>query len=178
MNRNKKKKTTKHSKPRSKSSAHSSELSFKTDRESKQNKKTQNRTKTTSNDSKRKSSKQVKPEEVEKTKKNFLKKGHVVSRKAFEMRNKPKKRVQSKMRDALEIRKTAFQRLVKEIVMAYSPNIEYRFSLNAFNALHVACEDYLVALFEDSYLCALHAKRVTLMKKDMILARRIRGEIK
>lgn len=178
MNRNKKKKTTKPSKPRSKSSDHSSELSFKTDSESKQNKKTQNRTKTTSNDSKRKSSKQVKPEEVEKTKKNFLKKGHVVSRKAFEMRNKPKKRVQAKMRDALEIRKTAFQRLVKEIVMAYSPNIEYRFSLNAFNALHVACEDYLVALFEDSYLCALHAKRVTLMKKDMILARRIRGEIK
>ena len=178
MNRNKKKKTTKPSKPRSKSSDHSSELSFKTDTESKPNKKTQNRTKTTSNDSKRQSSKQVKPEEVEKTKKNFLKKGHVVSRKAFEMRNKPKKRVQAKMRDAFEIRKTAFQRLVKEIVMAYSPNIEYRFSLNAFNALHVACEDYLVALFEDSYLCALHAKRVTLMKKDMILARRIRGEIK
>lgn len=178
MNRNKKKKSSKPSKPRSKSSETSSELSFKSDIENKQNKKTQNRTKTTSQNTKRNSTKPLNEEEIEQTKKNFLKKGHVVSRKAFEMRNKPKKRVQAKMKDALEIRKTAFQRLVKDIVMTYSPNIEYRFSLNAFNALHVACEDYLVALFEDSYLCALHAKRVTLMKKDMILARRIRGEIK
>ena len=41
--------------------------------------------------------------------------------------------------------------------------------LNVFNI-------YLIGLFEDSYLCALHAKRVTLMKKDMILARRLRGD--
>lgn len=93
------------------------------------------------------------------------------------MRNKPKKRALIKKKDDFEIKKVAFQRLVKEIVMKYSPNTEYRFSLQAFNALHVACEDYLIALFEDSYLCALHAKRVTLMKKDMILARRIRGEL-
>lgn len=33
----------------------------------------------------------------------------------------------------------------------------------------------MVGLFEDSYLCTLHSKRVTLMAKDMMLARRIRG---
>jgi len=43
-------------------------------------------------------------------------------------------------------------------------------------ALQEAAEAYLVTLFEDSLLCAIHAKRVTLMPKDMILARRIRGE--
>ena len=37
-----------------------------------------------------------------------------------------------------------------------------------------ACEAYLVGLFEDANLCAIHAKRVTVMPKDMALARRIR----
>ncbi|GLD45839.1 histone H3, embryonic-like protein [Lates japonicus] len=39
-----------------------------------------------------------------------------------------------------------------------------------------ACEAYLVGLFEDTNLCAIHAKRVTIMPKDIQLARRIRGE--
>ncbi len=39
-----------------------------------------------------------------------------------------------------------------------------------------AAEAYLVSLFEDTNLCAIHAKRVTIMPKDMQLARRIRGE--
>ena len=39
-----------------------------------------------------------------------------------------------------------------------------------------ATEAYLTGLFEDTNLCAIHANRVTVMKKDMILARRIRGE--
>jgi hypothetical protein len=43
-------------------------------------------------------------------------------------------------------------------------------------ALQEASESYLVGLFEDSQLCAIHAHRVTVMKKDMDLARRIRGE--
>lgn len=38
-----------------------------------------------------------------------------------------------------------------------------------------AAEFYLVALFEDTNLCAIHAKRVTIMPKDMHLARRVRG---
>ena len=43
-------------------------------------------------------------------------------------------------------------------------------------ALQEAAESYMVGLFEDTNLCALHAKRVTIMAKDMHLARRIRGE--
>ena len=45
----------------------------------------------------------------------------------------------------------------------------------SLEALQTATEDYLVGLFEDSYLCALHCKRVTLFQSDMQLARRIRG---
>ena len=42
--------------------------------------------------------------------------------------------------------------------------------------LQEASEAYLVGLFEDTNLCAIHAKRVTIMPKDIQLARRIRGE--
>ncbi|WVZ07730.1 hypothetical protein V8G54_021076 [Vigna mungo] len=47
---------------------------------------------------------------------------------------------------------------------------------NAVSALQEAAEAYLVGLFEDTNLCAIHAKRVTIMPKDIQLARRIRGE--
>jgi len=43
-------------------------------------------------------------------------------------------------------------------------------------ALQEAAEAYLVHLFEDTNLLAIHAKRVTIMQKDMQLARRIRGD--
>jgi histone H3/H4 len=43
-------------------------------------------------------------------------------------------------------------------------------------ALQDATEDYIVHIFEDTNLCAIHAKRVTIKPKDMQLARRIRGE--
>ena len=43
-------------------------------------------------------------------------------------------------------------------------------------ALQESAEAYLVGLFEDTNLCAVHGKRVTIMKKDVVLARRIRGE--
>lgn len=146
-------------------------------KENKKQRKSQTKIKELDEEKSNKKAKKAEEDEAEKVKQEFLKKGHVISRKSFEMRNKPKKRALVKKKDDFEIKKVAFQRLVKEIVMKYSPNTEYRLSLQAFNALHVACEDYLIALFEDSYLCALHAKRVTLMKKDMILARRIRGEL-
>ena len=68
-----------------------------------------------------------------------------------------------------------FQRLIRDIVQGYS-EVPFRFTPQALLALHIASEDYLIGLFEDSYLCALHAKRVTLMRKDMNLARRIRGD--
>ena len=81
------------------------------------------------------------------------------------------------MKNKLEINKKAFSRLVADITDTMFPESGIRFSLRGIAALHVASEDYLVGLFEDSYLCALHAKRVTLMKKDMSLARRLRGDL-
>ena len=80
------------------------------------------------------------------------------------------------MKSRLEIPKKAFSAIVQDIASTMFPNQRYKFSLRGIAALHVAAEDYLVGLFEDSYLCALHANRVTLMKKDMNLARRLRGD--
>ena len=51
-----------------------------------------------------------------------------------------------------------------------------RFQSQAVLALQEAAEAYMVGLFEDTNLCAIHAKRVTIMPKDIQLARRIRGE--
>ena len=74
----------------------------------------------------------------------------------------------------LLIRKLPFQRLVKEIAHEIKP--ETRFQSSAVLALQEATEAYLVGLFEDTNLCSIHAKRVTIMPKDIQLARRIRGE--
>merc|ERR1711910_203800 len=73
-----------------------------------------------------------------------------------------------------EIRKLPFQRLVREIAQDYKSDL--RFQSSAVAALQEASESYLVGLFEDTNLCAIHAKRVTIMTKDIQLARRIRGE--
>ena len=54
--------------------------------------------------------------------------------------------------------------------------VDLRFQSSAVEALQEAAEAYLVSLFEDTNLCAIHAKRVTIMPKDITLARRIRGE--
>jgi histone H3 len=74
----------------------------------------------------------------------------------------------------LLIRKLPFQRLVREIAQDFRNDL--RFQSTALNALQEAAEAFLVSLFEDTNLCAIHAKRVTIMPKDMQLARRIRGE--
>ena len=74
----------------------------------------------------------------------------------------------------LLIRKAPFQRLVKEIAQGIKENA--RFQSTAVLALQEASEYYLVGLFEDTNMCAIHGKRVTIMPKDMQLARRIRGE--
>lgn len=71
----------------------------------------------------------------------------------------------------LLLRKQPFQRLVREV--AQEIDAKMRFQSHAIIALQEACEAMLVRLFEDSYLCAIHAKRVTLMPRDMALARRI-----
>lgn len=67
-----------------------------------------------------------------------------------------------------------FQRLVREIATMIVPDI--RFQASSLFALQEACEAYLVGLFEDTNQCAIHARRVTIMVRDLQLARRIRGE--
>ena len=74
----------------------------------------------------------------------------------------------------LLLRKLPFQRLVREIAQDFKTDL--RFQSSAVMALQEACEAYLVGVFEDTNLCAIHAKRVTIMPKDIQLARRIRGE--
>ncbi|KAL7301871.1 hypothetical protein TKK_0005475 [Trichogramma kaykai] len=74
----------------------------------------------------------------------------------------------------LLIRKLPFQRLVREIFQDYKDNV--RIQSAALLALQEAAEAYLVGLFEDTNLCSIHGKRVTIMPRDMQLARRIRGE--
>ncbi|KAF8566941.1 hypothetical protein P879_04891 [Paragonimus westermani] len=66
------------------------------------------------------------------------------------------------------------ERLVREIAQDFKTDL--RFQSAAVGALQEASEAYLVGLFEDTNLCAIHAKRVTIMPKDIQLARRIRGE--
>ncbi len=74
----------------------------------------------------------------------------------------------------LLLRKLPFQRIVREIAQEYKSDL--RFQSQAVLAIQEAAEAYMVGLFEDTNLCAIHAKRVTIMPKDIQLARRIRGE--
>lgn len=75
----------------------------------------------------------------------------------------------------LLVRKLPFQRLVRGIAQEYSDR-DLRFEKAAIMALQEAAEMYLVGLFDDCNLCAIHSKRVTIMPKDVQLARRLRGE--
>jgi histone H3 len=74
----------------------------------------------------------------------------------------------------LLIRRLPFARLVREIQVNLTRH-PYRWQGSALLALQEAAEAHLVGLFEDCNLCAVHGKRVTIMPKDMQLARRIRG---
>ena len=74
----------------------------------------------------------------------------------------------------LLIRKLPCRRLGRESAQEFKTGV--RFQASAVVALQEASEAYLVGLFEDTNLCAIHAKRVTIMPKDIQLARRIRGE--
>ena len=75
---------------------------------------------------------------------------------------------------ALLLRRAPFQRLVREVASDFKSNL--RMASGALGALQEATEAYMVGLFEDANLAALHAKRVTIMPRDLGLARRIRGE--
>ena len=83
----------------------------------------------------------------------------------------------------LLIRKLPFQRVVREISYAEESDMiqgeksdPKRYMATSILALQESAEAYLVGLFEDTNLCAIHAKRVTILPKDQQLARRIRGE--
>lgn len=75
----------------------------------------------------------------------------------------------------LLIKKLPFQRLVREIAGELTNGKNLRFQSSAIGALQESAEAYLVALFEDTNLAAIHAGRVTIQQKDIRLARRIRG---
>ena len=77
-------------------------------------------------------------------------------------------------RTNLLIKKAPFTRLVREIAQDFKQDL--RFQNSAIGALQEAVEAYIVRLFEDTNLCAIHAKWVTIMPKDIQLARHIRGE--
>lgn len=75
----------------------------------------------------------------------------------------------------LLIPKVRFQRLVREIAQQFHLE-RLMFQSAALGALHEASEAFLIRLFEDTNLCAIHAKRVTIFPRDIALARRIRGD--
>jgi histone H3 len=98
---------------------------------------------------------------------------------------KPRRRNQSRW--ALEVRKyqkscnllipkISFCRLVREVTQSYKGDL--RWQADALLALQEAAEARLVNLFSDANLCAIHAKRVTILPKDIQLARRIGGYAK
>ena len=68
----------------------------------------------------------------------------------------------------LLIRKLPFNRLVREVTQDFKTDL--RFQTQAIGALQEAAEAYLVGLFEDTNLCAIHAKLVMIMPKDIQLA--------
>ena len=100
----------------------------------------------------------------------------------------PKKRIRPGLRALQEIRKyqtstnllipkAPFQRLVREVLQSVTTGeTTFRLQPMAVLAIQEASEAYLTGLFDDTNLCAIHGKRVTIMPKDLHLARRIRGE--
>eukprot|EP00804_Cyclotella_cryptica_P004446 CCRYP_006851-RA/>CCRYP_006851-RA protein AED:0.12 eAED:0.12 QI:0/-1/0/1/-1/0/1/0/118 len=82
----------------------------------------------------------------------------------------------------LLIRKVPFQRLAREVLQDLNSPGSYphftaeRFQATSLLAIQESVEAFSVGLFEDANLCAIHARRVTIMPKDMQLALRIRGD--
>jgi len=74
----------------------------------------------------------------------------------------------------LLIPRAPFARLVRNICQDLHDDL--RFSSDALRALQESSEAYLVGIFEDTNLCAIHANRATIFRKDMLLARRLRGD--
>ena len=82
----------------------------------------------------------------------------------------------------LLIRKLPFQRLAREVLQDLNKPGSYprvnadRFQATSLLAIQESVEAFSIGMFEDINLCAIHARRVTNMPKDMQLALRIRGE--
>ena len=79
----------------------------------------------------------------------------------------------------LLIPRRAFQRLVRDIsdrIWHEFGHADLKFQTASLCALHEAAESYIVGLMEDTNICAVHAKRVTIMPRDMQLARRLRSQ--
>ena len=74
----------------------------------------------------------------------------------------------------LLIRKLSFARLVWEVAQDFKTDLHFQRS--AIGALQEAAENFLIALMEDTNLCAIHARRVTIFPKDMQLARKLRND--
>ena len=82
------------------------------------------------------------------------------------------------------IKRSPFQKLIREISQEYcicpqgpgTPSMQVRFQSTAIAALQEAAENFIVGLFEDVNLLAIHAKRLTVMSRDIRLALRIRGD--
>ena len=82
------------------------------------------------------------------------------------------------------IKRTPFQKLIREISQEYrvcpdgpgTPSVQVQFQSTAITALQEAAENFIVGLFKDVNLLAVHAKRVTVMPRDIILALGIRGD--
>jgi histone H3 len=74
----------------------------------------------------------------------------------------------------LLLRKLPFQRLVREVAQDFRGDL--RFQTSAVLALQEATEAFLVGILQDTNLMCIHANRVTIMLKDLSLARRIRGD--
>lgn len=85
-------------------------------------------------------------------------------------------RIYQKSTDLL-LRRLPFARLCKEVMTCFTTE-NYRWQASALLALQEAAEQFLVQIFEEANLCAIHAKRVTVMPKDIQLARRIRGPLR
>ncbi|XP_065562592.1 uncharacterized protein LOC136028692 [Artemia franciscana] len=85
-----------------------------------------------------------------------------------------KKAPANKVASKKSVAKKPAKKLVGEIAQDFKTDL--RFQSSAVMALQEASEVYLAGLFEDTNLCAIHAKRLTIMPKDVQLAPRIRGE--
>ncbi|XP_012272809.1 histone H3.3-like [Orussus abietinus] len=99
-------------------------------------------------------------------------------------RNRTKRRTMRVLQEIKHLRRTTrllipkapFARLVREIIRECFPRLDVqRIQVSALEALQEATEMYITQFFEDAMLLTLHAKRVTLMQRDMILMRRLRG---